>query len=382
MRIFASLWAVMKKEIRQTIRDRRVMFLLLAAPMIQLFVFGNAVVLDVDRVPTVVVDLDRTLVSRRLIARMLADGTLIETERTTSTEEAERALIEGRVSAAIIVPRGATRAIVRGSAHDPANVQVLIDGTDPNRSGVAAGAASRFLQLAARELLEARIARLGVAAPSLPRSPSLEVRVLYNPQLETAIYMVPGIAAMLLLIVTTIVTAMGLARERETGTLEQILVTPVRPAVLIAGKMLPFALIGLFDFALAMTIGAYAFGMPIRGDFSLLILATSLYLVATLAAGLFVSTISHTQQQAFMGGFLFMLPAALLSGIMTPLHAMPSWLAPLTLINPLRHYAEIMRAVLLRGAGLHEIASQLIALALIGAALATTAAMRFRKTLA
>lgn len=378
----ASLWAVMKKEIRQTVRDRRVMFLLLAAPMIQLFVFGNAVVLDVDRVPTIVVDLDETSASRRLVSRMLADGTLIETERTTSTEVAERALIEGRVSAAVIVPRGATRAIVRGHAHDPAQVQVLIDGTDPNKGGVAASAASRFLQLAAREILEARIARLGAHAPRLPREATLQVRVLYNPQLETAVYMVPGIAAMLLLIVTTIVTAMGLARERETGTLEQILVTPVHPAALIAGKMLPFAIIGLFDFALAMAVGAYAFDMPIRGSFSLLVLATSLYLIATLAAGLLVSTISRTQQQAFMGGFLFMMPAVLLSGIMTPLHAIPSWLAPLTLFNPLRHYAEIMRTVLLRGAGFDEIVSQLIALALIGGVLAATAVARFRKTLA
>lgn len=382
MPLIASLWAVTKKEIRQTVRDRRVMFLLLGAPVIQLFVFGNAVVLDVDRVPTIVVDHDETSLSRELVTRMLADGTLIEAERSNSTDEAERALVEGRVSAAIIVPRGVTRSIVRANPHDPASVQVLIDGTDPNRSGVAASAASRFVQRRARELLEARIARLGFAAPNIPRPATLEVRVLYNPQLETAIYMVPGIAAMLLLIVTTIVTAMGLARERENGTLEQILVTPVRPAVLIFGKMLPFAVIGLFDFALAMAVGAYAFDMPIRGSFLLLVLATSLYLVATLAAGLFVSTISHTQQQAFMGGFLFMLPAALLSGIMTPLHAIPSWLEPLTLINPLRHYAEIMRAVLLRGAGYEEIVPQLIALALIGAMLATTAAVRFRKTIA
>jgi ABC-2 type transport system permease protein len=379
--ILASLIAVIKKEVRQTIRDRRVMFLLLAVPVIQLVIFGNAVDLDVDRVPTVVVDLDDTSTSRELVRRMLADGTLALAERAVSTADAERALIDGSANAAVIVPAGLSRAIARGVPAEPATVQVLIDGTNPNRSGVAASASARFLQSASRESMEARVARMGLAAPRLPRPPTLEARVLYNPRLETAVYMVPGIAAMLLLIVTTIVTAMGLARERESGTLEQVLVTPVRPWVLIAGKMLPFAAIGLFDFALAMAVGAYAFEMPIRGSFALLMLATSLYLVATLAAGLLVSTVSRTQQQAFMGGFLFMLPAALLSGIMTPIHAMPDWLRPLTLMNPLRHYAEAMRAVLLRGAGVAEVLPQLVALAVIGAVLATTAATRFRKTL-
>lgn len=380
--LLASLLAVVQKEVRQTLRDRRMMFLLLGAPMIQLFVFGNAVDLDVDRVPTVVVDRDGTEASRTLVRRLLADGTLLGTESAIDPGVAERALIDGRASAAIIVPEGFSRTVARGVAGEPATVQVLIDGTNPNRSGVAGGAASRFLQLAAREAIEERVARMGSAAPRMPRPPSVEARVLYNPRLETAVYMVPGITAMLLLIVTTIVTAMGLARERESGTLEQVLVTPVRPAVLIAGKMLPYALAGLFDFGLAMAVGAYAFDMPIRGSLLLLVLATSLYLVATLAAGLLVSTISRTQQQAFMGGFLFMLPAALLSGIMTPIHAMPEWLRAVTVLNPLRHYAEVMRAVLLRGAGPGDVLPELVALAAIGLALATTAALRFRKTLA
>lgn len=379
--MLASLVAVVMKEVRQTVRDERMVALLLAAPVLQLFLFASAVELDVDRVPTAIVDLDDTAASRALLRRMLADGTLEASERAVSAADAERALVEGRAAAAVIVPAGFSRDVVRGVRGEPATVQVLLDGTNPNRSGVAGSAASRFLQTAAREAAEERLARMGHAAPRIPRPTRLEVRVLYNPQLQTAVYMVPGIAAMLLLVVTTIVTAMGLARERESGTLEQILVTPVRPAVLIAGKMIPFALIGLFDFGLAMAIGAYVFGMPIRGDFGLLLLATALYLIATLAAGLLVSTVSRTQQQAFMGGFLFMLPAALLSGIMTPVHAMPEVLQALTLVNPLRHYAEVMRAVLLRGAGLAEIAPQLVALAAIGAVLAGAALSRFRKTL-
>jgi len=379
--MLASLLAVMTKEVRQTLRDRRMMFLLIGAPLIQLLIFGNAVSYDVDQVPTVIVDHDDTAASRQLLQRMMADGTLAPLATRATAEEASLDLITGRAAAAVVVDEGFAERVARGVPGEPATVQVIVDGTNPNRSGVAASAAARFTQTAAREALGARIARLGNAAPALPRPPVLEARVLYNPSLDTAIYMVPGIMAMLLLIVTTIVTAMGLARERESGTLEQVLVTPVRPSVLILGKMLPFAAIGLFDFGLAMVVGSFVFGMPLRGNMFLLAGVTSLYLVATLASGLLVSTISRTQQQAFMGGFLVMLPAILLSGIMTPIHAIPAWLRPVTLVNPLRHYAEAMRAVLLRGAGPEDVLPQLVALALIGAGLAALAISRFRKTL-
>jgi ABC-2 type transport system permease protein len=376
-----ALLAVMKKEVRQTLRDRRQMFILLAAPVIQLVIFGNAVRLEVDRVPTVVVDRDGTSESRAAIRSLLADQTLTQVSEEATAEDAARELISGAAAAAVSVPEGYARSIARGVPGEPARVQVIVDGTNPNRSGVAASAAARFFQHEAREEMESRLAHLGSAAPRMPQPPVLETRVLYNPELETAVYMVPGIAAMLLLLITTIVTAMGLARERETGTLEQVLVTPIRPGVLIAGKMLPFALVGIFDFGLAMVVGAYGFDMPIRGSMAVLVLATALYLMGTLGAGLLVSTISRTQQQAFMGGFLFMMPAALLSGIMTPIHAMPWWLQPLTLLNPLRHYQEIMRAVLLRGAGFEAVVPQLLALAALGLLVATTAALRFRKTM-
>lgn len=383
LRALTMLRAVMLKEIRQTLRDRRVMALLIMAPVMQLIVFGFAVDLDVDRVPTVIVDRDRTSVSREHLERLLADGTLRETARLDTAEEAANELVQGRASVAIIVPEGYSRALARGRRAEPATVQVLVDGSDPNRSGVAAGAVGRYFGEAALEILDARRASMGTAAAALPRVSAIELRprVLYNPRLETAMYMVPGVATMLLLLITTIVTAMGLAREREQGTLEQILVTPVRPGLLILGKMLPFAAIGLFDFMLAMTVGAYVFDMPIRGSFPLLLGATLLYLTGTLGAGLLISTLSNTQQQAFMGGFLFMLPAALLSGIMTPVRSMPVWLQPFTMVNPLRHYSELLRNVLLRGAGVEHVAPQLIALAIFGVAFATIASFRFRKTM-
>ncbi|AKF09367.1 ABC transporter permease [Sandaracinus amylolyticus] len=380
--MLAALRAVVTKEVRQTLRDKRMMALLIAAPVLQLVIFGNAVSFEIDRVPTVVVDHDRSAASRTFVQRLLADRTLELAGEALTADEAARALVTGRAAAAVVIEQDFARRIARGVPHEPATVQVIVDGTNPNKSSVAANAASRFSQVAAREAIGERLARLGASAPRITPAPSLEARVLYNPRLRTPIYMVPGIMAMLLLVVTTIITAMGLARERESGTLEQVLVTPVRPAVLIAGKMLPFAAIGLFDFGLAMAVGAYGFDMPIRGSLVLLSGVTLLYLVATLSAGLLISTISRTQQQAFMGGFLFMLPAALLSGIMTPIHAMPAWLQPLTLVNPLRHYAIAMRAVLLRGAGPEDLLPEILALAAIGGTLAVLAATRFRKTLA
>lgn len=376
----APLLAVATKEVLQTARDPRMMGLLLIVPAVQLLVFGNAVDLDVDRVGTVVVDLDRSMRSREHLDALLADGTLVETHRAASPEEAGELLVRGEASVAVIVPAGFDRDVARGRAGEPARVQGLVDGSDPNRSAVATQAIAQYFADASRAEVERRRARAGLLAPPLPGAVGLAPRVLYNPHLETAVNIVPGIATMLLLIVTTIVTAMGLTRERESGTLEQILVTPVRPAVLLLGKMLPFAAIGLFDFLLAVTVGSWAFDVPVRGHLGLLFGATLVYLVTTLSVGLWISTISQTQQQAFLSGFFFMLPASLLSGILTPVRSMPSWLQPFTLVNPLRHYADLLRAVLLRGATVSQVWPQLLFLLVFGAVMATVASLRFRKT--
>ena len=379
MRSLSMLYAVMRKEVRQTVRDRRMMFLLIAAPMIQLLVFGHAVRLDVDRVPTVVVDLDASDASRTHVQRVLADGTLRDAGRMYALPPALRMLETGGSAAVLVVPRGFARDLARGRGPE---VQMVLDGSDPNRANVAAAAVAAYFARESEVLARTRVllrAAGGDGPPARLAQTSVRSRVLFNPGLQTAVYMVPGVAAILLLLITTIVSAMGLARERERGTLEQILVTPVPSSVLVLGKIIPFALVGVLDFLLALTVGAYVFDMPLRGAMTLLLLATSLYLTITLGAGLLISTFSQTQQQAFMGGFLFMLPAALLSGIMTPVRSMPAWLAPITLINPLRHYAEILRGVLLRGASAIDVGPQLLALAVMGVVVCAYATARFRK---
>lgn len=377
-RYFFMLWAVVLKELRQTVRDRRMMALLIAAPAIQLVLFGNAVQLDVDRVPTTVVDQDQSHESRLHLRRLLADGTLRQVHATVNTHTALRMLETSRAAAVLVVPYGFAKDVARGRS---TSVQVVLDGTDPNRANVAGAAVSSYFADRSEESLRARAAQQGSLLGRVARLPELSVRsrVLFNPALKTAVYMVPGIASMLLLLITTIISSMGLARERERGTLEQIQVTPLPSGVLILGKILPFAAIGLFDFLLALVVGAYGFDMPLRGSLAFLFGATALYLLNTLGMGLLISTFSGSQQQAFMGGFLFMLPAALLSGIMTPVRSMPEWLAPWTLLNPLRHYAEILRGVLLRGAGAGDLSRQLLALTVMGLVICSVAALRFRK---
>jgi ABC-2 type transport system permease protein len=367
--------AVVRKEVLQTLRDRRVMFMLVMAPFIQTVVLGFAVDYDVDRVPTVVADGDHSPESREHVRRILADGTLRFAGSADGAEEAVGALDDGRAAVALVLPPGLSADLAAGR---PAEVQVVLDGTDPNRSTVAGAAAVRYFGEAGRRLAEERAVRAGAA---LPARVALTPRVAFNPSLQSAPYIVPGIAAMLLVIVTTIVTAMGLSREREQGTLEQVAVTPIRPALLLAGKMTPFVFVGLFDVLLLVTAGTWVFGVPLRGNLAVLGLATLLYLLSTLGVGLFVSTISANQQQSFLGGLLFTLPAALLSGIMTPIDAMPGWMRWLTLANPLRYFQEVARANLLKGAGLADVWPQLLALLVYGAAIFGMATLRFRKRL-
>jgi len=357
MNRWRQLQAVIVKELRQTVRDRRVLALLLIAPTLQLFVFTFAIDLEVEEVATAVVDLDDTGASRRQVEALLAEGTLADGGRYRAVAPAEDALERGEVQAILVVPDGYARAAGRPG---PPEVQVLIDGSDPNRGTAAANAARGFF---------------GGASQS-----PLRIRVLYNPGLDTAPYMVPGLVGVLLLLITTIIASMGLAREKESGTLEQVMVTPVSRSVLLVGKLAPFAFIGCFDFLLAMAAGAMVFDMPLEGSLLELVAVLLIYLVATLSLGLLISSFAGSQQQAFMGGFLVMLPTILLSGVMTPLRAMPESLQLATWINPLRHFASIARANVFRGAHLSELLPELLALTLCALVLLSAAILSFRKT--
>ena len=375
--LFVQYRAVVVKEVRQTARDKRVMALLTLVPLIQLFVLGFSVNFDVRHVPTAVVDRDGSSGSREHARTLLAGDTLDLKAEVRDEHSAQELVERGEASVALVFPPDFQENLLRGTG---AQVQALVDGSDPVRSGVAADAVARHAAQRAAQLMRAE----ALARGETPPRPAVELvsRVLYNPELSTAVYVVPGIAAMLLLIVTTIIMAMGLARERESGTLEQLQVTPLRPGVLMAGKVTPFVLIGLVYVGLALGVGAWVFGVPLRGNLGLVALATLLYVLSTLGVGLVIATLSRTQQQAFVGGFLFLLPAVLLSGVMTPIRAMPEWLAWLTYLNPVRYYVEVLRGTLLKSAGLADVWPQVLLLAVFGAGMMTVAAGRFSKTTA
>jgi ABC-2 type transport system permease protein len=365
-----SLLNVTIKELRQTMRDKRMLATLIVSPVLQLVVFGYAIDLDVDRIPTVVCDQDRTTPSRNLAQAFFADRTFLRNADVDEPDTAQNALESGSAAAAVIIPRGYALRTARAEAPE---VQVLVDGTDATRAQVAANAASQFL-------LGQGIGTEPVVPPAVTRA-SLALRIMFNPGLKTAVYMLPGVLATLLLNVTSLVTAMGLARERETGTLEQVLVTPIRPSVLLAGKCLPYIMFGLVDVLAILLLGNLIFRVPFRGSFWVIALGSFLYLFSTLGIGIFIASFSASQQQAMLGTFGFMLPAMLLSGFMSPISSMPAWLQPMTMLIPMRHYVEIMRGCLLKGAGLHDLAQQMIALTVLGGGILAISVTRFRKRL-
>jgi len=372
------LWSVMVKEVRQTFRDKRMLGLLLFAPLLQLVVLGFAVDLEVDRIPTVVCDQDRTPASREFLQAALAGSTFEQTAVVHAPSEAVNMLTSGEAATAWIIPKGFARDTSRGLG---TAVQVIVDGTDTNRAQVAAATANQLAMAQSLNIMVERIASHPAAqqAPSTFPQISPVTRVLYNPSLRSATYMVPGLSAIVVLVVTTIVTAMGIAREKEMGTMEQLLVTPLRPWVLLLGKCLPFAGVGLIVVAGVLAVGTWLFDVPIRGSLVVVFVAAALYVMSTLGTGVFISTVSSSQQQAILGGFFFMMPAILLSGFMTPIDNMPRYVQLLTYANPVRYFVEVLRSVLLKDAGFADLWFQLTALLCFGTVILTLSSLRFRK---
>ncbi len=375
-----ALKAVIAKETRQTMRDRRLTAILLVAPILQLTVLGFAVNLQVRHVPTVIADLDHTPVSRRLARDIVAGDTFDLEAQVSDARRAQRRLEDGDAVVAVVIPRGWAADLGRGRA---TTVQVLVDGADSNRAMIAQNAMGAFFAKRAMSVAFARIGVLQAArgrALSVPRT-NIVPRVFYNPTLDSKLYYVPGVAATLLLIVILQVSAMGLARERETGTLEQILVTPIRPSVLILGKTVPYAVIGVFDLSMVLVAARVVFGVPWRGNLGVVFAGGLLYILCVLGLGLLISALVRNQQQAFMSAFLFALPAILLSGFMSPISNMPAWLRPVTAFNPVRHMVTILRANLLKAAGFADLAPELVALAGLGICLYALAAFTLRRRL-
>lgn len=359
------------KEFLELRRDPRLVAVVVVAPILQLIMLGYAATTDVRNVPVVIADADRSPASRRLIDQFESSRYFAITRVVTTVDQVEPDLDRGDAWMALAIPAGYGERLGAGR---PQTVQVVADGSDSNSATVALGYATSLVAGYARQLLAAR-APAAAQAGLDPR-----IRVWFNPDLDSRLFMVPGVLALLLLVVTAILSSMAIVREREMGTLEQLNVTPLGRAELIAGKLVPYAAIGLLDAALAIAIAIFWFEVPLRG--SLLVLAglTVVYLLTTLGLGLFVSTISSTQQQAMMTAmFFFLMPMIYLSGFVFPIANMPRVLQPFAYAIPLSYYLVIVRGIFLKGIGLSTIWPQAAALTAWGLGILALAAARSRK---
>jgi ABC-2 type transport system permease protein len=362
---------LVRKEFQELRRNPRLFGLVVVAPIIQLTMLGYAATTDVRDVPVVVADGDRSAGSRELIRRFDASPNFSIVRTVTTTGEIEPLLESGSAWLALSIPVGYGAQIAR---QRPAVVQVIADGSDSNSTGVALGYATSLIGTYAQELA-AEGARMGPAGGIDAR-----IRIWYNPQLESRHFMIPGVLALVLLVVTANLAAMAIVREKELGTLEQLNVTPLRRWELIVGKLLPYGAIGMVDVLLVVAVAVFWFEIPLRGSFLLLLVLSLLYVLCTLSLGLFISTISHTQQQAMMTAtFFFLIPMIYLSGFIFPIENMPAIIRPFTYLIPLRYFLVIVRGIFLKGIGLDLLWPQAAALAAWGMVVLSLAVARSRK---
>jgi ABC-2 type transport system permease protein len=366
------------KEFIQILRDPRMKGVIVLMPIVQAMVFGYAVSTDVRNVRTAVFDLDRSVESRELAARFVDSGWFRLVERVATDERAQELIDRGDVRAVIRMNAGFGEAVRNGRE---ARVQILVDGTNSNTAGLVLNYAGAVTGHYNEEVAAGRLARTTGTRPGAPAI-ELESRAWFNENLESRPFYVPGVIALIVALVTLMLSSMAVVREKEIGTIEQIMVTPIRQVEFILGKTIPFALIAYLDVLLITGIAVFWFDVPIRGGLPLLFVATTLFLMSTIGIGLLISTVSRTQQQAMMSAFFFYFPAVLLSGFMFPIANMPTVVRWLTLPNPLRYFLVIIRGVFLKGVGAPVLWESMAALAVLGVAMLGLASLKFRKTLA
>lgn len=384
--MWERIWEILRKEFNQTLRDPKRRALLIGPPLIQLIIFGYAVNLDVEQTRTAWMDFDRTVESRELLARFEGSNHFKILATPQNEEEIEPLIDHGDVQAVIRVLPGFARDINRG---DTARVQVLVDGTNSNTASIISGYASRIVSLYTAGVLTTqknaqlvpRTTAAGGPVAALIPTLSIQPRVWFNPDLSSRVYFVPGVIVNIIALVTIMLTSMSIVSEKEIGTMEQLMVTPIRPIELILGKLLPFAIIGVFETAFVVVAALFIFGTPMRGSLLLLFFCALLFLLSTLGIGLFISTISRTQQQAMMSSFFFFMPAMLLSGFAFPIRNMPDLVQYITYLNPVRYFMQIVRGLFLKGVGMESLWQEMAALTIFGIAILGLSALRFHKRL-
>jgi len=363
---------LMRKELLELRKDPRLFAVVIIAPVLQLTILGYAATTDVRDIPLAIVDADRSTASRELVHRFEASANFKIVAMPGSTSEIDRYLDRGDAWMVLSIPPDYGRKVASGRQ---TTLQIVADGTDSNSTGVAMSYAQTLIGGYIQDLAAA-------AAPGLPVGGLVqpEIRVWFNPRLESRHFMVPGIVALLLLVITTNLSAMAIVREKEIGTLEQLNVTPLARWELITGKLLPYAFIGIIDVILVLIVAIYWFEVPMRGSIPLLFGMCLIYLLSTLGLGLFISTISQTQQQAMMTAiFFFLTPMLYLSGFIFPIENMPAWIQPVTYLIPLRYFLVILRGIFQKGVGLEVLWPQAVALLAWGLVVLSLATLRSKR---
>jgi ABC-2 type transport system permease protein len=376
----------MRKEFLQVFRDPRMRAMLFMPPLIQLLVFGYAANWDVNTVRIAWMDQDNSSASRELLSQFQGSGRFLIIAEPDTDTQMQRLLDQATVDAVVRVMPGFARDVERGRA---TSVQILLDGTNSNTASIVSNYASQTVaryssevmtQLQRSKMVAGTMASGGAMHPAVPHI-TARSRVWFNPDLKSRNYFIPGVVVNIITLVTMMLTAMAIVREKEIGTMEQLMVTPIRPVELILGKTLPFVLVGLWDMILVVAASLLVFHIPFAGNFGLLVVCTLLFLLTSLGAGLFISTISRTQQQAMMTMGLIFQPFFMLSGFSFPIRNMPFSMQLLTYINPVRYFMEIVRGIFLQGTGIGTLWPQMLALAAFGVTILWLSVLRFHKQL-
>jgi ABC-2 type transport system permease protein len=376
--MLARLKQMLIKEFIQVFRDKRTRFVLFGPPIIQMLIFGYAATFEIHHVPTVVLDLDHSQESRELLSRFSSSPYFDVQRQLTDYRQLGDLIDEGKATVGLEINAGFAQNLRKGQT---APLQVIVDATNSNTALIASGYITQIALGFAQDYQRDRIYRIAPQMMEQIPSVQLEPRPWYNPDLRSRWFFIPGIIGSLTLVLVVTLTAFAVVREREIGTLEQIMVTPIRPAEFILGKTLPFFLIGLFDVSLIGTVGTLWFQVPFRGQVWVLFSGAILFLLCMLGVGLLISTVSSTQQQAMVTAFFFIMPAITFSGFGFPISTMPQWLQYLTYLSPLRYFLVVLRGTYLKGVGMEILWPQMLAMAGLGVSLLTIAVLRFHKAL-
>ncbi len=372
-----AILSILRKEFLQLRRDPKLFPVLFISPILQLLLLGYAANLDVKNIPTVVCDLDRSAASRGFLDDFVNSGYFSVAARAGRMDEIDRFIDNGDAAMAVVVPRGFGDGLAAGRQ---ASVLVIVDGSESQSASIGVNYAtmisSRYAQKIVFDALERSKGR-GLK----PVLVNPELRIWYNPDLKSRNFMIPGVLGLILMITTTTLASLGIVREREAGTMEQLIVTPIRPHQLIVGKLLPFVIIGFIDAVFVLGVARLWFGVPLRGSAALLLALCLAFMLTTLGTGLFISTISRTQQQAMLTSMFFIMPQMMLSGFVFPIENMPPVFQHVTTVIPLRYFLVVIRGIMLKGTGWAELWPQAAALVALGGLILTLSVARFQKKL-